>query len=248
MIETPTLDARSDVPLYHQLHQILKQQIESGLLKPEEKLKSEREFSATYGICRATVQKAIKLLRQEGLVYTRPGSGIYVASRRKPGKPRLMSPFEEMQEYGFPCSLEILRAETIKVKDWLSSRLALREGERVHVLQRLCRVGGLSLGIVESYVPYTYAPQLLDYDFVEISLYEVLEQTFDVRLTWAEQTFGARLAIQEECELLDLDPDLPTALLTLERITYDAHEKRVEYMTAVYRGERYRFPFSLMRS
>lgn len=57
----------------------LRQEITSGHLKPGDRLPSSRELKETLGIANATVHAAIKVLRDEGLVYSVQGRGNYVA-------------------------------------------------------------------------------------------------------------------------------------------------------------------------
>lgn len=48
---------------------------------PGEKLPSGPELAKRYGVARMTVQQAIRRLRDEGLVVSRQGSGVYVRER-----------------------------------------------------------------------------------------------------------------------------------------------------------------------
>jgi DNA-binding GntR family transcriptional regulator len=41
----------------------------------------QQELATQYGVARMTVQQALKLLRDEGLIVSRIGSGVYVRDR-----------------------------------------------------------------------------------------------------------------------------------------------------------------------
>jgi len=58
----------------------------SGNLAPNMRLPTEMELVASFGVSRTVVREAFAVLRAEGLVETRQGSGMYVASdlRRRP--------------------------------------------------------------------------------------------------------------------------------------------------------------------
>ncbi|MCS7241836.1 GntR family transcriptional regulator, partial [Candidatus Caldatribacterium sp.] len=45
-----TLNRKVPIPLYYQLKEIIKEQIEEGILAPGDLLPSERELSEKYGI------------------------------------------------------------------------------------------------------------------------------------------------------------------------------------------------------
>jgi DNA-binding GntR family transcriptional regulator len=68
----------SAVPVYRQLAQVLRDDIESGRLGPGAPLPSESSLVQEHGISRDTVRKAMDLLRADGLVITVQGKGTYV--------------------------------------------------------------------------------------------------------------------------------------------------------------------------
>ncbi len=53
-------------------------QIDEGILKPGTKLPSERTLVRTYGVARNTVQAAMRLLAEAGMVVAHHGKGVYV--------------------------------------------------------------------------------------------------------------------------------------------------------------------------
>ncbi|WEB41265.1 GntR family transcriptional regulator [Streptomyces yunnanensis] len=57
----------------------LRKQIEEGKLKPGDKLPSSRDLVTELGIANATVHSALRVLREEGLVYSVPNRGTYVS-------------------------------------------------------------------------------------------------------------------------------------------------------------------------
>lgn len=50
----------------------------TGELAPDSRLPSNHELAEFFGVARATVQKAVDTLREEGFVRSRSGSGVYV--------------------------------------------------------------------------------------------------------------------------------------------------------------------------
>lgn len=67
-----------DTPVYVQLAAILRQQIESGELAPRTPIPSKRMLRQQFGIAGQTVDKAVAVLKAEGLVRTVVGMGIFV--------------------------------------------------------------------------------------------------------------------------------------------------------------------------
>lgn len=62
---------------YYDLMEDLREQILSGEVKPGEKLPSENQLSAEYGVSRQTVRKALQILQNEGYIYAEHGRGTF---------------------------------------------------------------------------------------------------------------------------------------------------------------------------
>jgi|HubBroStandDraft_4_1064222.scaffolds.fasta_scaffold643897_2 GntR family transcriptional regulator len=75
------VDIYSPEPLYSQVAAILRGRIESGELAHLDPLPSEKTVEQDLGVSRDTVRRAIKLLRDEGIVFTVPQRGTYVGPR-----------------------------------------------------------------------------------------------------------------------------------------------------------------------
>jgi DNA-binding transcriptional regulator YhcF (GntR family) len=76
-----SLDPDDPRPPYQQVANALRAAILTRKLAPGEKLPSGNELARRYGVARMTVQQAIRLLRDEGLIVSRQGSGVYVRER-----------------------------------------------------------------------------------------------------------------------------------------------------------------------
>ena len=71
-------------PMYRQIAEDLRRQIEAGELAPGAQLRTELELTEKYNASRNTVRDAIKWLITRGLVETRPGQGTFVVRRIVP--------------------------------------------------------------------------------------------------------------------------------------------------------------------
>jgi DNA-binding transcriptional regulator YhcF (GntR family) len=75
------LDPDDPRPPYVQVAGSLRAAILTKTLQPGEKLPSGSQLAERYGVARMTVQTAIRVLREEGLVVSRQGSGVFVRER-----------------------------------------------------------------------------------------------------------------------------------------------------------------------
>jgi GntR family transcriptional regulator/MocR family aminotransferase len=86
------LDRGSSTPLYRQIERYLRQAIQSGSLMAETRLPASRTLARDLGVNRITVDSAYSGLEADGLVYTRPGSGVYVLpSAARPAPPHALA-------------------------------------------------------------------------------------------------------------------------------------------------------------
>ncbi|WP_326566925.1 GntR family transcriptional regulator [Amycolatopsis rhabdoformis] len=75
------LDPDDPRPPFQQVAAILKASILTGAYQPGDRLPSYTELAASYGVAVMTAQKAVGVLRDEGLVVSRQGKGSFVRQR-----------------------------------------------------------------------------------------------------------------------------------------------------------------------
>ena len=74
------VDSNDPRPAYAQVADDLRASIEVGRLKPRDRLPAGRELAAEYGVAVMTIQKALDVLRREGLVVSQQGRGVFVTA------------------------------------------------------------------------------------------------------------------------------------------------------------------------
>jgi GntR family transcriptional regulator len=78
------ISATTGVPIYQQLTEQICSGIARGKLRPDERLPSVRELSQSLVVNPNTVARAYGELEHEGVLYTRPGMGVFVAKAPPP--------------------------------------------------------------------------------------------------------------------------------------------------------------------
>jgi DNA-binding GntR family transcriptional regulator len=71
-----TLDHESETPLYRQLAAILRERIASGEIS--RRVPSVKSLTQEFGIAQGTAERALALLREEGLIRSAMGRGHFV--------------------------------------------------------------------------------------------------------------------------------------------------------------------------
>jgi DNA-binding GntR family transcriptional regulator len=75
---TDRIDPIAPVPPYQQIAQIIRRRIGAGQYQPDTRIPTESEIVEEFEVARTTARRAVRVLREEGLVYTVPNRGSYV--------------------------------------------------------------------------------------------------------------------------------------------------------------------------
>lgn len=76
-----SIDPYGSKPVYLQLADLIADKITAGELKSDRPVPGERRMAEEYGVAHLTVRRAMRELRERGLVVTVHGKGTYVAPR-----------------------------------------------------------------------------------------------------------------------------------------------------------------------
>ncbi|HET9898928.1 MAG TPA: winged helix-turn-helix domain-containing protein [Streptosporangiaceae bacterium] len=72
------IDRMSETPTYQQLANELRRLIKIGQLRSGDRLPSIHELMSETGLAQNTIRSGVAVLREEGLVVTSPGRGVFV--------------------------------------------------------------------------------------------------------------------------------------------------------------------------
>jgi GntR family transcriptional regulator len=241
---SPALDKRSPVPLYHQLRTVLQQKIESGELRPSDRLPSEDAIASHYKVSKITVRQALLELDQAGLVKRYQGRGTFIAKQRVEQGPRKLSSFSaEMKLRGLSATSRVLEQSVVRADNHLAAKLELEEGEPIFVIKRLRLASGEPMGIQTAHLPLTLVPGIESEVFADASLYEVLQRRYNLRPASARETHFAIALEKQDAELLGLHAGIPA--LAAERLTRLANGRLLEYVESVMAADRYKIVLHL---
>ena len=93
------------VTLVSQISQHLRNEIAEAKFNPGDRLPSEADLGRLFGVSRTVVREAIAILRSDGLVEARKGSGVFVL---EPERARLHHPFADLSADRIPDVIDIL--------------------------------------------------------------------------------------------------------------------------------------------
>ncbi len=227
-------------PLYQVIAESILSQVRTGQLKANERIPSEGELCQIYSAGRNTVRRAISELVNEDILRTVPGVGTFVVDNRLDKTAEYLFGFtQEMRIHGKKVTSQVLEAKIIGADPFLSRRLQIQLGADVAFLYRVRLMDDEPTAIERSYLPHELCPGILDYDFTDSSLYEILYNVYKKRPDHAEQVIEASLATPEVTHLLGLTP--PAVVIVFHRETRMVTGQIIEYVDSELRGDRFRF-------
>lgn len=240
-----SLNSIAGIPQYIRIREDLRGRILSGELSRGERLPSEEELSASYGVSRMTLRQSMSDLVDEGLLYRKHGVGTFVALQHfARDHSHLQNFFENSKENGLSVDEKILEMSVIPARLQVAKALSQVEGEQVIRLKTLRIVEGNPVTIHEAYFSFEKFSDFLQDDVESLSkdllaYYE--SRGFKVRR--GIQRLDARLAEPAIAALLEVEEDSP--ILYKERTLYTEEGIPVEFLYCYNRGDLYSVTFNL---
>lgn len=228
----------SGAPLYLQLKKNIEDAVDRGIIGPGDALPSERDIALKADVSRVTVRKAVQDLVKSGILVQRHGSGTFVAPRMErveQSLSRLTSFTDDMARRGMTASSVWLDKGVYPPSPDEIMILGLSAKEMVARVSRLRIANDTPMAIERASLSLTVLP---DPATVGSSLYNTLEKTGN-RPVRAVQRISAINIGAADAKLLDVP--IGSACLHIERISYLAGGKVIEFTRSIYRGDAYDF-------
>ncbi|MFC4402179.1 GntR family transcriptional regulator [Gracilibacillus xinjiangensis] len=239
------IDKKSPLPIYYQLQQEIREQIQNGELQPGELIPSERIYTEKYDISRMTVRQAINNLAQEGLLVRMKGKGTFIAEQKIQQTLKGITSFsEEMKQKGREPGSRVISLKEINADRFMANKLDIDNDAKVLKLKRVRLADQIPVAFETSYMPKDTVGQMKEEDFAN-SFYEYVENVLHFHITHGEQDIESTLAEQEDKEYLGLEDGAP--ILLIKRLTYISGNKPIEYVRTAYHADKYKYKLSLPR-
>jgi GntR family transcriptional regulator, mannosyl-D-glycerate transport/metabolism system repressor len=230
-------------PLYKQVANQIKKQIQSDNLDKDDAIPSEQKLSESFNVSRVTIRQAIKLLVDEGILYKVRGSGTYVKQPKiEHDIYRLQGFTEEMESLNHVPSNQVLEFSMQLPAEPIKEKLNLKDNEKVFFIRRLRSGDGEPMILEETYMPVTLFPDLSvevmtrsKYEYVEKKGYKIKERQ------------GEILPHIPSKELRDILQMKDSSCLAMNLCAYLEDGTLFEYTKLYFRSEKYTFKFTSRR-
>ncbi|WDF83434.1 GntR family transcriptional regulator [Lacticaseibacillus pabuli] len=226
-------------PVYIQIHNQLKQDIEAGKWHVGERIPSERELAVDFSVSRMTLRQAIQTLVDEGILERRVGAGTYVASQKVQEKMSGVTSFTDvMLAQGKRPSSRTISYHVANPSISEVEKLKLKDDAQVLRMERIRFGDGVPISFEVATVPYDLVAAFSKAE-VTRSLYHTLEKKGGLQLGGARQMVTATLASEKIAEYLDIKRG--EAILRLRQVSFLNDGRPFEYVRTQYVGSRFEF-------
>jgi GntR family histidine utilization transcriptional repressor len=237
--------ARSEQPfaLYDKIKRSVVKDIESGKLKPDDKVQSETRLAKYFNASRMTANRALKELTEEGRIVRVQGVGTFVA-RPKPDAALLeiKSIAKEIADWGGVHSSDIVVLKEQKANKEIAGKMNLTVDAPVFHSIIIHKDKTVPVQYSERFVNPLVAPEYLDQDFAKITPSDYLLQTAHVQE--AEHIIEAVNCNKGIQKYLKIKPEEPC--LSLKRRTW-SYDMVATYSIIISPGSRYKLVGKFMR-
>ncbi len=225
-------------PVYIQIHNRIKKDIEAGVWSVGDRIPSERELALEFNVSRMTLRQAVQTLVEEGILERQVGAGTFVARKKVQEKMTGVTSFTElMEEQGKkPSSRTVSYLVTTPSLSEME-RLKLEDDEKVLRMERIRYADEVPICFEVATLPYNLVK---DYERNQIttSLYRTLEES-GREIGHAQQSVSAQVASERIAEYLNIKRG--SAILRLRQITKLGDGTPFEYVRTQYAGDRFEF-------
>jgi GntR family transcriptional regulator len=235
---------------YQQIADRLRDQIDSGVLQPGERLPSEPDLVRQFDASRNTVRLALALLTNQGLVVTRQGLGTFVTEparpftallSRVPAQPPVQSASTVLPEVSrTDAEAETSRqiVEKSPASASVAEKLEIAPGDLVVVRRRSGTIGDVPWMMMASYFPLDIAAGTPLEQAGEIASGSIkLLADLGFRQAGFVDEIGARMPNTREFAFFGLSTGTPVVVVNRTAYTQDRPIRMTRY---VYRADRVR--------
>jgi GntR family transcriptional regulator len=226
--------------VHGQIEDWLAGEIAVGALVPGDRLPTEKDLAAWFGVSRMTLRHALAELARRGLVTRTVGrhGGTFVAAPKLEQDLTTLAGFsEQLRRHGVVAGARVLTATERPAGPAAGQALQIGEQDPVYEVRRIRLADGRPIAVERSLFPAARFPGMLDCP-LDGSLYELLEVTYGLRPHRAREIMEPVTADAREAEALGVPEGAP--LMLVERTAYARSGEPLEYARDLFRGDRTR--------
>jgi GntR family phosphonate transport system transcriptional regulator len=227
------------------VHAVLTEEIDSGLLKPGDRIPTEPELVTRFGTGRHSVRRAIAELAKQGKLSVEQGRGTFVEAEPviayALGKRTRLH--QNMKNQADHVRGELLHSGIVKARERVARELGLEPGADVIETRRVTYVDNLPIGVGTAYHSAERFPDYVERRS-EIGSTTKTYQSYGIAEDYvrANSTIHSRLARGDEAKILHQHPQMPVMVVRARDTELDGTP--ICYKEVIWSAMRVRFTIS----
>ena len=209
----------SQEPLYLQVKRHILDNIGSGNWRTSARVPSENDIVKSFGVSRMTANRALRELRDEGILVRIAGVGSFVADSHARAHPlEIRSIADEIRARGHVHRSEIVSLQRVQADVALANDFCVREGSELFRSLIVHFENDRPIQLEDRHVLPKLAPDYMNLDFARTTPHDYLVKV--APLQEAEHLLRAQMPDERTRELLAMQRDEPC--LVVSRRTWTA--------------------------
>ena len=230
------LELNSSVPLYEQLMNAIRADIDQGIFKAGEKLPTEAELEEKYAVSRITVRRAIKELCDDDILIKKQGKGTFaqqnVSVIALAGNVGFHDFFESR---GVKVRSELKEKRIIKAKKSIVEDRGIEADDDVLFLKRVLYANDVAKMIDLNYLPMKLYPGIYERIGQEFSLFRILKEAYGVESYQQYKVLKVCVADDDKAKALSVKEG--SALFDMYKVSYMASGAPIHVSISYISGE-----------
>lgn len=226
---------------YREIYSDIKKDILTNHYRAGTLLPTQEFFAEKYNVSRITLKKALSLLENEGLIYSKQGSGTYI-------RPIIDNNTSELLPLDLPIGVTYSHRDQkieskilffdarLPTKDE-QQQLSLNTPDPIYEFKRVRLLNGKVYSFEHVIMPVSIAP--ITKEILQGSVYDYLGKELKLQLVDARRVIYADKATEEISNSLNIKKN--DAVLVIEQIGYDQKGRAFEFSKSYFINNKSKF-------
>ena len=223
--------------IYYQIYESLKKDVANKIYKTGDKLPSENHLSKRFEVNRHTVRRALQILKNEGILFSKRGSGVIVQDSKfkyKIGKRVRFS--QNITNENYIPKTKIIRSEIRKASKIEADNLKINSRDEILLIETTGKINNIPTILTKRTIPNKRFPSFLEIFQKELSVTHTLKLLGINDFVRSNTNIIAELADSIQANLLNCKINSP--LLKTTYVNQDLNSIPIEYSQTWFVGER----------
>lgn len=238
MSKLKPIDRSSFEPPYAQVARAMRERIVNGEYQAGDRLPSEAELCAAYGVSRMTVRRAVTRLVQDGVAFTENGRGTFVMA---PGLGSATFDLGSLRRLvdDAATTVKISEARIVAASPRVCRKLALDAESPVVAIKRILSSAGEPVFYHSEYLVFDPRRPLVEAEYGVTALRDLLANAGKSGFKYGRLELHASALTETDASYLGDEPGLPAWVI--EHLFFDFEDRPVSWGRFIGRSDRLGF-------